>query len=190
MYSPPFLWILRISEWNSIYSTVKGVKGNEMCIKGVVGCVVVSVILCWGWGAQAVAEAGELKVHEWPTSCRCVAQSICTLDIIIDVGYFIDLLDQEFIIVGPDRSTGDPLHTYAGYKESEVVANYPATLSVSISPIGTDVGQWSASVAPKNIPSGTSSIKIYVQGKDVGGHILNPDGPTRVAVVTLSVAPQ
>lgn len=180
---------IRISEWDGVHSAINGVKGHEMYNKGVV-CSVVGVVLCWGWGAHQIAEAGSLKVHDWQKTCFYVAQDVYSLGVTIDVGYYFQIEDQEAIIVGPDNSTGDPLHTYAGYKQSDVVTNFPAILSVSISPVGTDVGQWNASVAPENVPMGTTSVKIFVQGENVGQHVLSPDAPTRVAVVTLSVVPQ
>ena len=158
--------------------------------KGVVWCVVIGLGLFW-CGHNA-AQAGIVKVHQWPcvTLTEAVSQSICDIDVLISVGYYIHLTDQDVILVGPDSSSGDPWHCFAGYKSAEIFTNFSAHLSVSIVPSGPNVGQWGASVSPEDLSPGQSIIKIFVQGSNVDIQALAANAPQRVATVTLSVVPR
>ncbi len=158
--------------------------------KGVVWCVVIG--LCLLLSGKDISLAGVIKVHHWPclTITEAVSQSICNVDVLINVGYYIYLYDQDAIHVGPDSSTGDPWHCFAGYKCVEIFTNFSAHLSLSVFSVGPNVGQWSASVSPEDLSPGLSEIKIFVQGKNVDIQILAANAPKRVAAVTLSVVPR
>ena len=55
------------------------------------------------------AFAGQLKVHEpWP--CAPIPQEVAKIDVIMDVGYYINIVDQKAIKVVQDTQSANPYH--------------------------------------------------------------------------------
>lgn len=140
-------------------------------------------------GIALPAMAGDAKFHEWPVTF--VPQPVTTIDVILDVGYFIHVVDQSPIEVTQNTSAQDPFTTYVGCKTTDVTTNFPAELSGSVSPTSAAGGNWSASFAPSDISPGTTSVEICVSGSKV--QIVNLVGGAKnvkVAELTVMVAPQ
>ena len=113
------------------------------------------------------AVAGDLKVHDpWPTSY--VPQKITTIDVILDVGYYIHVKDQKPIEIFQDTSASDPYKTYKGCKTTDIVSNFEAKLSGSFKKIKGG-GDWTATFdgngGGSTIPAGVTSTKICVSVK-------------------------
>ncbi len=161
--------------------------------KGVLWRLPLLVIGLFITGRLETVDAGMFKVHEWPvvTQTYIVPQEICNLDILIGVGYYISLSNQDAIVVGPDYSTSSPWSNYAGYIQFDAVTNFPSFLSVSIDIEieGPGIGQWTASVSPEFISVGSTSVKIFVEGKDVDILGFEQEGRICIGKVTLSVVP-
>jgi len=115
------------------------------------------------------AMAGDLKVHDpWPTSY--VKQKICSLDVIMDIGYYIHVKDQKPIEISQVTSADNPYETYSGCKTTDVISNFAAKLSTDFSNKSAAGGDWSGTFNGSNnkvIPAGTTSVEICVTGKKV-----------------------
>jgi hypothetical protein len=114
------------------------------------------------------AVAGDLKVHDpWPTSY--VKQKITTIDVILDVGYYIHVKDQKPVEIFQDTSASNPYETYSGCKKTDVVSNFEAAISGKITKKSAAEGDWkvkfgvTGSSSNKDtivIPAGTTNIEI------------------------------
>ena len=136
------------------------------------------------------AVAGDLKVHKpWPT--KYVPQEITTIDVVMEVGYYIHVKDQKSITVKQDTSASDPYKTYKGCKTTDIVSNFPAKLSSSVKSASAAGGSWSASFTPDAITAGTTSVQICVKGSKVDiGSLTGQAGKTvKVAVLHIMVVP-
>ncbi len=138
------------------------------------------------------AIAGEIKVHTpWPVAF--VKQEITVIDVIMDVGFFIHVKDQDPIEVHQDPTADNPFRTYVGCRTTDVISNFEAKLSgkgKSKSPAG---GDWSAKFNGESnlvIPVGTTVVDICVTGKKV--NIDKLQGGTKdfkVAEISIRVLP-
>ena len=120
------------------------------------------------------AVAGDLKVHDpWPTSY--VPQKITTIDVILDVGYYIHVKDQKPIEIYQDTGASDPYKTYSGCKKTDIVSNFEAKLSGKVTKAGSTQagGSWWSKFAigdgdPTSslvIPAGKTNVNICVGAK-------------------------
>ena len=75
-----------------------------------------------------VAQAGEIKFHEWP--CAPVPQEITTIPVVMDVGFWIRIKDQNLLKITLKQ---DAIHTYSGCTNAVVETNSCLTFSCSIS---------------------------------------------------------
>jgi len=138
------------------------------------------------------AFAGDKKWHDpWPTTY--VPQEITTIDVIMDVGFYIHIVNQDSIKVTQDGTIGDknPYTNYSGCATGDVVSNFAAVLSVSAAAVsGAAGGSWSASITPSSIGAGTTQVTICVQGTglDITG-LAGGQKNVKVAKVTVSVKP-
>jgi hypothetical protein len=135
------------------------------------------------------ALAGQIKIHDpWPTTL--VPQSICTIDVTLDVGYFIHIKDQDPIKVNQDGSDGDPYHDYTGCKTTDVTTNFAANLTISVGSTSAGGGSWSGSITPSAVPIGTTNVQICVSGKDVAiEKLYGGTKNVKVAEATINVVP-
>jgi hypothetical protein len=142
------------------------------------------------------AIAGDIKIHgNWP--CQYVPQDVAVVDVILNVGYYIHILDQDPFYVDQDTSASDPYHTYVGCFDSDVDTNFDATISASIAGSGSPAaGDWSVTSitvnggAPIVTAAGPNALVICVQGKKV--KIENLVGGSKknvVAQLTISAVP-
>jgi hypothetical protein len=139
------------------------------------------------------AVAGDLKVHKpWPT--QYVAQEITTIDVVMEVGYYIHVKDQKSIKVSQDTSASDPYKTYKGCKTTDIVSNFDAKVSGSVSAASDAGGEWSAQFNDGGsvvIAPGTTNVNICVYGKKVAIENLKGQAGTeqKVAVLHIKVVP-
>ena len=135
------------------------------------------------------AMAGSLKVHEW--QCEYVPQAITTIDVLIDVGYYIVIDNQDAITLEQEGDTT----TYSGTYTSSVFSNFDATLSVKIVKAGVAIKTLTATFSDdpaldENIPAGDSAIEIAIKAVDVA--IEDMTAATtgqKIAEMTISVKP-
>jgi hypothetical protein len=135
------------------------------------------------------AFAGQLKIHgNWP--CTYVAQEVAKIDVIMDVGYYIQIVKQDAIKVTQDTTSNDPYHTYAGCASKDVKSNFNAALSVSAAAKSAAGGSWSATVDPATVPAGTTSVKFCVKGTGVNiDKLVGGAKDVPVAEITVKVMP-
>jgi hypothetical protein len=139
------------------------------------------------------AVAGDLKVHKpWPT--KYVPQEITTIDVVMEVGYYIHVKDQKSIKVSQDTSASDPYKTYKGCKNTDIVSNFDAKVSGSVAAASAAGGSWSAKFdggSSVTIAPGTTNVQICVYGKkvDIGSLGGQAGKEVKVAVLHIMVVP-
>ncbi len=134
------------------------------------------------------AFAGTLKVHDWQKSCVWVSQPITTIDVLIDVGYYIVIVNQDAVTLDQLEGTNN----YAGDYTSEVDSNFDATLSVSIAAAGVDITELKAEITaggtvPANVPT-TLVVHITANGVAIEDLTAGTTGQ-KIADLTISVEP-
>lgn len=135
----------------------------------------------------ASASAGDLKVHTWPCMVMPVAD-VATVDVVLDVGYYVHILDQSPLIVTQDSQSINPYRTYSGCNKTSVVTNMPAELIASARATSLAIGVWTARVTPKFIQPGMTNIDICVTGRNVNIKRLTAGRENvRVAEVSIQV---
>jgi hypothetical protein len=74
------------------------------------------------------AMAGSLKIHTWTITTTVTPEHVCTIDVLIDVGYYLTVVNQN-----PVKLTqADGTNNYSGHFLSNVLSNFNATLSAKI----------------------------------------------------------
>jgi hypothetical protein len=138
-----------------------------------------------------VAQAGEIKYHEWP--CAPIAQEISTIPVVMDVGYWVKIKDQGDLKITLKQDT---IHTYSGCTTAVVETNACLTFSCSISKISRDglvvvPGTYSCSVSPANIdaPGGKLAICAKITDADLS-KVPGGSKNVHVANVTVRVVPR
>jgi hypothetical protein len=136
------------------------------------------------------ALAGSIKIHDpWPTTL--VKQEIATIDVQLDVGYYIHIDDQDPITVVQDTAAANPYKTYVGEKTTDVTSNFAAILECEAAAVSAAGGSWSCTLTPALIPAGTTNVKIDVTGTDVAiENLVGGSKGVKVAEVTIKVLPQ
>ena len=113
-----------------------------------------------------------------------------TFDAILEVGYYIRILNDGPIRVRQDVSADNPYQTYSGCLLTNVECNFNAYLVVSAEATSPAGGQWAASVSPDVCPAGTTKVEICVLGTGVQvQNLLGGQVGVKVAEVTIQVAP-
>lgn len=97
--------------------------------------------------------------------------------VIMDVGYYIHILDQNDIKIVQDSSADDPYRTYTGCATREFLVNFPADVRATIDPAaGSGAGgEWSVTLAVPggpagtqvSIPRGITPVDICVKGRKI-----------------------
>jgi len=135
------------------------------------------------------AFAGQLKIHEpWP--CAPIPQEVCKIDVVMDVGYYINIVDQKAITVKQDTSSSDPYHTYVGSKKTDVKTNFNAQLILSAAGTSAAGGSWSAWSVPTVAVPPLTNVEIFVKGTGVNiDKLTGGSKGVKVAEVTVKVLP-
>jgi hypothetical protein len=168
--------------------------------------IAIAVLAC-----VAPAFAGTLKLDgTWPTTCTYTPQTICTLDVTIDVGYYIVVENEDPIkltqgIESNPSNDASGATTYSGSKDYTVNTNFVAKLSASIASTDTSIvadGDLSVSITnsgstanagtsdPAVVSIGGDTVTIAVTANNV--HIENLDAGSSdqtIAQVTVSAVP-
>lgn len=133
----------------------------------------------------SAASAGEIRAYEWP--CTPVPLEITSIPVYMDIGYWIEILNQDAIIKLKQIS----IHTYEGCVDLRVRTNSSIRLSCTISSSGVIPGTYSCSITPADInaPSGTGKVCAKLTDANLAGR---PGGTKdlRVATVTVRVVPR
>jgi hypothetical protein len=134
-----------------------------------------------------MAQAGEIKVHEWPLEWSYTYQEITTIPVKMDVGFWLNIPDQDDLVINLQQSA---IHTYEGCTAMAVECNFDVALAVKITKTGKIGGDYSCSVSPNTLTSGGGSVDVCAKltKADLGDQ---PGGSSNVHVanVTVSVAP-
>jgi len=137
------------------------------------------------------AQAGEIKYHEWP--CAPIAQEITTIPVVMDVGYWVRIKDQDKLKITLKQ---DSIHSYSGCTNMTVETNSCLTFSCSIAKVSKDgsvvvPGDYGCSVSPANInaPGGTLTACATLANADLGKVPGGTKG-VHVANVTIKVVPR
>jgi hypothetical protein len=139
-----------------------------------------------------VAQAGEIKFHEWPTAP--IPQEITTIPVVMDIGFWVRIKDQNNLRI---KLNQDAIHTYSGCTNAVVETNTCLTFSCSIArvnaPGGGAVvpGNYSCSVSPANIdaPGGTLTVCARITDADLS-RVPGGTKNVHVANVTVRVVPR
>ena len=140
--------------------------------------VIVALTAC----VAMTAQAGELKMHQWPAQWQYVPQEVTTIDVVMDVGFWIEIVNQSDVLKLQQVS----IHTYEGCLDLEVKSNFNLTLSCTITPTGTVPGTYSCLFLNPDIdpPSGTATLCARLQNANIG---TVPGGSVDVHVASITV---
>jgi hypothetical protein len=103
------------------------------------------------------AQAGEIKLHEWP--CSFVSVEITSIPVVMDVGYWVKIKDQDKLRIKLVQSETD-IHAFSGCTNMVVENNFNLVFSCSISATGAVPGEYSCSVDPANVAAGGGTVKV------------------------------
>lgn len=121
--------------------------------------------------------------------CEVSGQEVARLGVVMDVGYYVHIIDQDPLFIMPDASQGDPFLCYSGCKTTDIVANFHAKLSVSVVPTSPAGGRWQAKIYP-DVVDRVGTVEMCVYAKDL--YVINvgdPPAPKTVAQLIISVHP-
>jgi opacity protein-like surface antigen len=150
-------------------------------MKKMVFIAVVAVLLA------VAAQAGEIKVHDWPmTEPEPIPQDVCTINVIMDIGYWIECVNQDDDL----KLIQKHIHSYENCMTLEIRSNFRAQLSCSISPTGVVPGDYTCDLDPTVAEVGTSYVSLCVQlhNADLSGAV-GGTSDVHVATVTIKVLP-
>jgi hypothetical protein len=132
------------------------------------------------------AQAGEIKIHEWPT--QYIPQEVATITVTMDVGFYVQIMDQDKLRIKLQQKA---IREYEGCTEMTVRTNFDMTLSCTIAGTGAVPGDYSCSISPADVdsPGGTVTVCAKLKNADL---ISVPGGASNVhvATVTIKVVPR
>lgn len=145
-----------------------------------------SLLATWAVALLATAaSAGELRSRCWPV--HYVPQEIVDIPVVMDVGFWVDIVNQDDIIKLQQVS----IHQYEGCLDLEVLCNFNLTLSCSIVSTGAIEGQYGCFMQKPDVdlPGGTATVCAQLDNAKLGGQ---PGGSrnVHVATVTIRVVPR
>ena len=139
------------------------------------------------------AFAGQIKVHTpWPV--KYVPQEITTIDVTLDVGFFIHIKDQKPIKVHQDTTAGsNAFETYKGCKHTDVITNFDAMIYGEVTATSPAGGSWTATFdghAETKVSSPSENVEICVMGSKVKiNKLQGRSKDVKVADLTILVLP-
>jgi hypothetical protein len=134
-----------------------------------------------------MAQAGEIKVHDWPITWEYTFQEVTTIPVKMDVGFWLNIPDQDKLSIKLNQTS---IHSYEGCTAMTVQCNFKAALSTTIAKTGAVGGDYSSWVTPNEVDPGSTSVDVCA--KLVKANLGDQDGGTKnvkVADVTVWVAP-
>jgi hypothetical protein len=132
-------------------------------------------------------QAGEIKTHTWP--CDFKALEITSIPVVMDIGYYIKIKDQDKLKIKLVQDTTD-LHKFTGCTNMTVESNFNAQLSCSITKTGVIAGDYSCSITGGGvIPPGSSTVQVCATlANAVLGTSSALAGQTDVQVATVKIS--
>jgi len=135
------------------------------------------------------AQAGVVKIHTWPTTF--VAQELATIPVKMDVGYWIEMKDQDKKVINLAQKTNT---SYEGCTEITVENNFALTMTCTIAGNGVVGGDFACDfgggVKSANLEPGTNKVNVcaYLTKAAIKGTA--PAKGVHVANVKLWVVPR
>ncbi len=105
----------------------------------------------------ASVQAGEIKTHTWPV--QFIFLEITTIPVVMDVGYFIRIKDQDKLRIKLVQDESD-IHKFKGCVDMVVESNFDLVLSAGITKTGAIEGDYSVSLEPSTAHAGSSSVRV------------------------------
>ncbi len=145
--------------------------------------------------AMPAFAADTFKFHGWDKTVVTTYSwnDICTMDVVMDVGYWINIDCKGDIEVQQDSLLGDPFYSYSGCSDAIVVkSNFLATLKATAEAASAAGGKWSATIDgadTKDIAIGQTTVTVCVAGTKVKIDKLTQADNVKVATVTIMVLP-
>jgi hypothetical protein len=135
------------------------------------------------------AQAGEIKVHTWPTTF--VPQEICTIPVVMDVGYWITVKNQSWNKI---TMTQVDTKNFSGCTNITVENNFALTLTSSIAKDGPVGGDFSSDFGPGvssvDLDPGSNTVKVCAYLSNADMKTSNPKENVKVANVKIYVVPR
>jgi hypothetical protein len=147
----------------------------------------------------AMAPAGEIKLHDWPTSY--IPQELTDIPVLIDVGFWCWVKDQDKLKIKMSQTSvasdaangGEGKHNYEGCTTVYVESNFDLVMSSSFSVTPPNDSKWvkidGGDTATMSAGNHTFNVCAYVNGMKLGG-LVGGAKDVQIGTVTLKVAPQ
>jgi hypothetical protein len=138
-----------------------------------------------------MTQAGEIKVHDWPSVTTYTPQTVTTIPVKMQVGYYLLIKDQEDLVI---NLTQDTIHRYSGCETMTVVSNFDAVISASVASTNEIRGDFegvklNGGGSSVNFPSGEDTVEVCVVFKNVKLQDADAKTTKTVGHVTIKVAP-
>jgi hypothetical protein len=134
-----------------------------------------------------VAQAGYIKTHDWPTTY--VPQELTTIPVLVDVGYFVKVLDQSKKIK-MYQQTSAPTN-FSGSVVIQVRTNFDLTLIAAITPKSLHADGWGVTLNPENVNAGTTTdVTVTATATNLSIETIPANTEAEVATVKISVVPR
>ena len=135
-----------------------------------------------------VAQAGYIKTHDWPTTY--VPQELTTIPVWVDVGYYVEVLDQSKNKIKLVQKTGAP-RDFVGSCTIKVKTNFDLTLTAGITSKGVVTGNFGVSLAPSDLTAGTqTNVVVTATASNLNIETVPANTELEVATVKISVVPR
>ncbi len=133
------------------------------------------------------AQAGTVKLHSWP--CTFTPQVITTIPVLMDVGYWVQVTNQDAKI----KLSQESIHTYRGCTTLKFRTNTKVAVSAEIAGNGrlgpdTKYAVTIDSGSPVPMPGGEVKVCAEITNADLSG-IAGGQNDQQVATVTIKVVP-
>jgi len=178
-------------------------KEKKMLKKSLIAVALLAIVLP-AFGGQVTLDQ---KFHKpWPgqTVTTYNWQDVQTINVVMDVGYWIEIKYTGDIKIAQDATLGDPFFSYSGCIHNVAVkSNFAATIkgSVATSPEAVAAGvtgaEWAATIGDASsgmnssydVVGGAATVDICVTGKKVAIDKLAQADNYRIAILTIQVIP-
>jgi hypothetical protein len=129
------------------------------------------------------AQAGQVKLHNWPVQFRYVPQEVTTVDVVMDIGYWIQIINQNKVLKLQQVS----LDEYEGSLDIQVRCKFVS----EIVPNGTVGGTYSSSFTNADIdaPGGTATLHATLEDADISA-VEGGTFDVKVAQIVVKVVPR
>jgi len=127
------------------------------------------------------APAGEIRTDYWP--CALVPQEITTIPVLMDVGYWVEIVNQDAFI----KLKQITMNTYEGCTNLRVRCNADLIVNCSILPTGAVPGTYSCSIsgsANVKCPGGTVTVCAKLKNPNLTSQ---PGGSVNVHVANVAI---